>query len=171
MLLHLSEPQFLHLVNKNNNKTPSEGYSVDYNKSAHKLLLSCFEPLSLLKHIVWTSRTISLFRYSHDIITNPSKSRRTRPLKSFKGYSLSFDKPKGFGLLSLDRILAPLSCSCLHQCLAPQVHVSLRGASEGLYGNGSWGDLSLLAPELHGPLPNMMTHQGCTEPPDRVDTQ
>lgn len=60
----------------------------------HKLLLLCSELLSLLKRIVWTSRTISLFRYSHDVITNPSKSGRTRPLKSFKGYSLSFDKPK-----------------------------------------------------------------------------
>ena len=104
MLLHLSKPQFLHLVNKNNNKIAPEGYRVDYNKSAHicfncsinshKLLLSCFEPLSLLKRIVWTSRTISLFRYSHDVITNPSKFGRTRPLKSFKGYSLSFDKPR-----------------------------------------------------------------------------
>ena len=77
---------------------------------------------------------------------------------------------KGFGLLSLDRILVPLSRSCPHQCHAPQVHASC-WASEVLYGTGSWGDLSLLALELNGPLPYMMSQRGCTEPADRVDTQ
>lgn len=48
--------------------------------------------LALLIYVIQTPGTICSFKYSHDIIIEISKLRRTRLLKSFKFHSLSFDK-------------------------------------------------------------------------------
>lgn len=63
--------------------------------------------LALLIYIIPTLRTISSFRCSHDIISEMSKSGKMKLPKSFKFHSFVLTKQKGFGVLSLDRILDP----------------------------------------------------------------
>lgn len=149
MLLHLSEPQFLHpWLTRVTVKWP-QGVRVWIKSAVHavqwlayfncsinlrKLLSSCFGFWALLIYVMWTSRTISSFRCSHDIITEVSKSGRTRLPKSVKFHFSSFDKP--------ERVWGPFSgqnpCSPCHAHVYLPRHTFPAGPLRSSGAQGVW---------------------------------
>lgn len=78
--------------------------------------------LALLICITWTSRTISSFRCSHDIITEMSKSGKMKLPKSFKFHSFVLTKQKSSFSFGQNSCSPGHTHVYLHQCHVPQAH-------------------------------------------------